>query len=478
MQNPLSPEMIGVEEARNIILAHLRPLPAERVTLVESLGRTLAQDVASDIDISPFDNTAMDGFAVRFEDFETHDTSASATPDAAATATAALDTPATPAAAPSPTGAPAAPAAATTATASAPTPSPVTPTTPLTLDIVGVIGAGAVYEGVLQKGQALRIMTGAPLPQGADTIVKIEDTIVSGESAECPEGRQVTFTTMPQRGDHIRPKGEEARKGDVLLHIGEKISAPGVGLLASTGNAEVLVYRRPRVAILSTGNELVDVTEIPGPGQIRNSNNYSLAALVTAAGGIPTILSSVEDTYEALATALKAAVIEHDFIITSGGAAEGDYDFITPVVRDLGELFFNKVNMKPGKAQTFGIIEGTPFLGLPGNPGAASVGFEILIRPALRKMQGITKLDRSLTRATLTKDVRKKHETRRLYLRAHLDVDEHGHYCVTPEANQSSALLGALHRSNCLMIVPEGPLSPAAGDTVDCLRIDREEGVV
>jgi molybdopterin molybdotransferase len=431
MQNNRSPELTTVEEARAIVLDHMQLMPAERVTLIESHGRTLAQDAASDIDICPFDNTAMDGFAVRFEDFETHNASVG-----------------------------------------------VTSATPLTLDIVDIIGAGTVYEDALQRGQALRIMTGAPMPQGADTIVKIEDTTVSGESDEHPEGRQVTFTAMPLRGEHIRPKGEEARKGEVLLHTGERISSAGIGLLASTGNAEVLVYRRPRVAVLSTGNELVDVTEVPGPGQIRNSNNYSIAAAVLEAGGIPTIMPSVADTREALVEALRGALSEHDFVVTSGGAAEGDYDFITPVVRDLGRLFFNKVNMKPGKAQTFGIIEDTPVFGLPGNPGAASVGFEVLIRPALRKMQGITELDRPLTEAILKKNVRKKDETRRLYLRAQLKMDENGQYCVMPEPNQSSALLGALNRSNCLLIIPEGSGSFAAGDMVSCLRIDKEEGVV
>jgi molybdopterin molybdotransferase len=386
----------------------------------------LAQDIVSDIDISPFDNTAMDGFAVRFEDFET---------------------------------------------------AGVTEDSPLTLDIVGVIGAGAIYEKTVETGQALRIMTGAPMPVGADTIVKIEDTIVHGELPEHPEGRQVTFTHMPKRGEHVRPKGEEVRKGETLLHVGERISAPGIGLLASTGNTELRVYRRPRVAIISTGSELVDVTVTPGPGQIRNSNSYALAAAVIEAGGIPTIMPSVEDTREALVNALRAARAEHDFVITSGGAAEGDYDFITPVVREQGTLFFNKVNMRPGKAQTFGIINGTPFFGLPGNPGAAFVGFEILIRPALRKMQGITELMRPITKAILTQPV-KKYETRRFYLRARLTRDKDGTYRVTPAPNQSSALLGALNRSNCLLIVPEGPHPLAADEVVDCLRLDQEEGTL
>jgi molybdopterin molybdotransferase len=387
----------------------------------------LAQDVTSDIDIAPFDNTAMDGFAVRFEDFEDAGTSES---------------------------------------------------TPLTLDIVGIIGAGSVYEGTIQPGQALRIMTGAPMPEGTDTVVKIEDTVVHDESPECPEGLRVTFTSMPKRGEHVRPRGEETRKGELLLRVGERVSAPGIGLLASTGNAEVLVYRRPRVAIISTGSELVSMTTIPGPGQIRDSNSPSLAAAVIDAGGLPTIISAVEDTREALVNALEAALPEHDFILTSGGAAQGDYDFITPVVQDMGSLFFNKVNMRPGKAQTFGLIKNTPLLGLPGNPGAAFVGFEILVRPALRKMQGATELDRPVTRAILGQDIRKKNERRRVYIRARVERDENGCYRATPEPNQSSALLGALYRSNCLLIVPEGLMPLDAGATVDCLRLDMDEGTL
>jgi molybdopterin molybdotransferase len=428
-----SPALLSVEDAQTIVLEHVALMPAEQVGIVEGFGRILAQDVVSDMDISPFDNTAMDGFAVRFADFEG---------------------------------------------AGAASGGGVSEQSPLTLDIVGVIGAGEVYGGTLQPGETLRIMTGAPLPAGADTVVKIEDTVVIGESATCPEGRQVRFSRLPKRGEHVRSKGEEARKGDVLLRVGERINSPAAGLLASTGNAEVLVYRRPRVAIISTGDELVDVTTVPGPGQIRGSNNYSLAAAVIEAGGIPVIMPIVGDTYEALRDAVVSAIATHDLIITSGGAAEGDFDFVTPVARELGELFFNKVNMKPGKAQTFGIIEGTLFFGLPGNPGAASVGFELLMRPALRKMQGIATLNRPVTRALLTQPVKKHEETRRLYLRARLERDKDGHYRVTPQPNQSSALLGALKRSNCLLIVPEGSGSLDADTLVDCLRLDMEEGTI
>ena len=415
---------LSVENAREIVLSQLKTMPPERVTVIESYGRILAQDVVSDIDISPFDNSAMDGFAVRFEDFE------AARP---------------------------------------------TDETPLTLPIIGIIAAGEVFERSLQRGEALRIMTGAPLPDGADTVVKIEDTTVLGESTEGPEGSAVVFFKMPKPKANIRLKGEEAHKGDVLLHRGERISAAGTGLLAATGNAELLVFKRPRVAIISTGSELVSIDDIPGPGQIRNSNSYSIAAAVIESGGIPFIRPSVEDKLDVLSDALSQAVADFDFVITSGGAADGDFDFITTAVKELGELFFCKVNMRPGKSQIFGLIDGTPVFGLPGNPGAASVGFEILIRPALRLMQGLAAIGRPVTKASLVREVKKQKDARRAYLRSRLQRDEDGAYWVTVDANQSSAFLGALNRSNCLAIIPEGQEAQAAGTMVDCLRLDMEE---
>ncbi|MDR2196693.1 MAG: molybdopterin molybdotransferase MoeA [Coriobacteriales bacterium] len=461
--------IIGVEDAQELLLAHVSLLDAEKVALGASFGRILAQEVRSDIDISPFDNSAMDGFAVCHADF----------------------------------------------VAARPAPSREHP---LELPIIGRLGAGSVFDGELTGGQALRIMTGAPLPRGADTVVKIEETEVIGESDECPEGTNVRFFTIPVLGEHVRPRGEEARKGEVLLHAGDRISPAAAGLLASTGNAEVLVYRRARVGIISSGSELVAISEIPGPGQIRNSNSYSLAAQVAEAGGEPVILPAITDTREAFIGALQAAVAQFDFIITSGGAAEGDFDFVTPAIRELGELFYNKVNMKPGKAQTFGIIGSVPIFGLPGNPAAAAVGFEVLVRPALRRMQGMRALKRPVTRAVLTTDIKKVPETRRFYLRARVErvtdgagegaagvgaaagtaaganagaaagggaasasaagVGTAAGYRVTPAPNQSSALLGALNNANCLLVVPEGLKPLAAGDTVACLRLDMEEGVV
>ncbi|MDR3307878.1 MAG: molybdopterin molybdotransferase MoeA [Coriobacteriales bacterium] len=420
-------QMIGVEEARAVVLAQVAPLPAEQVGIVDAAGRVLAQDVVSDIDIAPFDSSAMDGFAVRYDDF-----------------TAAGD---------------------------------VSEQAPLTLEVIGLLGAGSVFEGTVGAGQALRIMTGAPLPAGIDTVVKIEDTQVRGEGEATPAGTQVVFTKTPARGEHVRLHGEEAHAGDALLHIGDRVSSAAAGLLASTGTTTVAVYRRPRVAVFSTGNELVSPDEVPGPGQIRNSNSYALAAAIHEAGATATLLPRVEDTPEALRATLETAVQDHDVVVLSGGAAEGDFDYTTAVVRELGEMLFNKVAMRPGKAQTFALIHGVPVFGLPGNPAASVVGFEILVRPALLYMQGITTLDRPITRARVTQDVKKK-EPRRFYLRARLERAADGGFDVTPEKNQSSALFSALNRSNCLLIVPYGLEPLTAGDEASCLRLDIDEGTV
>ncbi len=432
--------LISVELARNTVLDNVKLLPTEKISILESNGRVLAEDISSDIDISPFDNTAMDGFAVRFEDFAELAEALQQTSEASE----ADDKPA--------------------------------PT--LQLKIVGRIGAGEVYEDVLQTGQALRIMTGAPMPSGADTVVKIEDTKVLGITDACPEGSDVVFTRVPKCGEHVRAKGEEAAKGQVLLRTGDIINPASIGLMAATGNAEVLVYRRPRVTIISTGDELVDIDTVPGPGQIRNSNSYSIAAQVIDAGGIAKIMPKAEDTFEGLESAVKAALVESDFVITSGGASDGDFDYVAPVVRELGEMHFSKVNMKPGKAQVFGIIDNTLFFGLSGNPGAASVGFEVIVRPALLKMQGFSAVKRVAVKAVCDVPVKKKDEKRRLYMRSHLSRDDAGVFHVTPDPNQSSALLGALTHSNCLLVVPEGDGSVAAGDTVCCIRLDVLEGSI
>lgn len=410
--------MITVEEAIEQVLSRIAVLGTEHVPLLDALGRVLAEDVISDIDVSPFDNSAMDGYAVRASDL------AGAGPD-----------------------------------------------TPVILRVVEHIPAGTAPTMAVGPGQATRIMTGAPVPEGADAVVQVEKTR-SGE-LDGSTGGTVEILHAPNRGEHIRARGEEVRAGDAVLLKGETLGPAGIGLAASVGHAELLVRRRPRVAIVSTGDELVDVTEKPGPGKIRNSNSYSLAAQTLAAGGEPHVLGVARDNEEHTRSLLSRAP-EFDLMVTTGGVSMGDFDVVKKVLADIGELDFWRVAMRPGAPQTFGTIGGTPFFGLPGNPTSTMVGFELFVRPALRKMAGFESLARPRMLATLQHDVKKKSD-RRYFLRGRLTRTGDG-YVAAVSGNQSSALLTAMHRGNCLISLPEGRDFVPAGETVTCIRIDMEEG--
>ena len=415
-------EMISLEEARTLVLSHVRPLPVETVPVLEAVGRVAAADLASDIDIAPFAHSAMDGFAVRASEL------AEASPES-----------------------------------------------PVELDVIAEVAAGDVFEGVIGAGQCVRIMTGAPLPADADAVVKYE--VVDAVSGDGKPGSRVAFRAPADARANVREAGEEARAGEVVVGRGEVVGAAGVGFLASCGITEVPTYRRPRVAVIAIGSELVAPTEVPAPGKIRNSNSYALAACAQAAGAVPVVLPIVEDTHEALAAAVRDAAVSYDFVVTSGGASNGDFDFIKPVVEELGQLLMTTVNMRPGKAQTFGLVDGTPVFGLPGNPAAAYVGFEMIVRPALRKMQGFSRFERPVVKARLSTDA-KKRDSRRIFLRSTLSKDEAGGYVVTPAKNQSSGLFGPIQRSNCMAILPEGLESRTAGSVVECVLLDVSEEIV
>lgn len=415
-------EMISLEEARELVLSHVSLMPAEKVGLLDAAGRVAAEDLRSDIDVSPFAHSAMDGFALHAADI------AAATEDA-----------------------------------------------PVELAVIAEIAAGDAFEGIIAPGECVRIMTGAPLPADADAVVKYE--IVEVAQGDGKPGSRVLFRAPAALRSNIREAGEEARAGEVVVRAGERIGTAGVGFLASCGVVEVPVHTRPRVAIIATGSELVDATEVPMPGKIRNSNSYALAACAKAAGAQPVMLPTVNDSLEELSAAVRAATEEFDFVVTSGGASNGDFDFIKPVVEREGELLMTSVNIRPGKAQTFGLVNGTPVFGLPGNPAAAYVGFELLIRPALRKMQGLSHFERPCVQAKLAHGVRKK-DPRRIFLRSTLQKDEAGEYVVTPAKNQSSGSFGVIQRSSCLAIMPEGLESRAAGDWVTCVLLDVPEEVV
>ena len=430
--------MLSVEQARAMVLERIERLEPETVPLLESLGCVLAADVVSDIDVSPFDNSAMDGYAVQ-----------------------AADT----------TGA--------------------TAETPVVLRVVDHIAAGAMPRVAVGPGQVSRIMTGAPVPDGADAIVIVEMT--EGLEEAGSTGGTVAIKRAAQSGDHIRKAGEDVARGETVMHAGEVVNAASVGLMAAVGTPEPQVYRRPRVAIVSTGDELVEVDVTPGPGQIRNSNTYSLAAQVLAAGGIPCVLGIARDN-EPDTRALLGRAPEFDLMVTTGGVSMGDFDVVKSVLEQMGELDFWKVAMRPGAPQTYGTIGGTPFFGLPGNPTSTMVGFELFVRPAIRKMRGFTTLDRPLVSAVLTEDVRKKSD-RRYFVRGVLeragdDEAVRGDcvlgaekglvaacaYSVGLSGRQSSAMLTSMHRANCLISLPEGVASVAAGSVVQCIRLDQEEG--
>lgn len=413
--------MISLEEARELVTSKVDAMPVERVPVLEAVGRVCAAEVRSDIDVSPFAHSAMDGFALRASELE------GASKDARKT-----------------------------------------------LKVVGAIGAGDVFDGSINDGECVRIMTGACLPDDADAVVKYENVDYMG--GDGGPGTEVAFDAPAKVGDNVRAAGEEAKAGEVIVRPGDVISCAGVGYLASCGALEIETYARPKVAVMATGSELVPPSEVPGSGHIRESNAYAMSACIQAAGAVPVMFPIVKDDYDVLAKAVKDAVAECDFVITTGGAANGDFDFIKKVVSNEGELLMTLVNMRPGKAQTFGFVDGTPVFGLPGNPAAAYCGFEMIIRPALRKMQGYTHMDHPCVTARLTQDVRKR-DPRRIFLRSTLTKAADGGYEVTPASNQSSGLFGVIQRSNCMAIMPEGLESKKAGDEVRCILLDIPEEI-
>ncbi len=417
-----SPSMIPLEQAQELVRSHVSLLDVETVSLLDASGRIAAADLRSDMDVSPFAHAAMDGFALH----------------AASIAQASEDT-------------------------------------PVDLEVIAEVPAGGSFEGSIGKTQCVRIMTGAALPADADAVVKYE--LVDYQGGDGMPNSRVRFSAPTPVRSNIREAGEEAKEGEVVLRKGELIKSAGVGFLAGCGVMEVPVYRRPRVAIVSIGSELVPSSERPGPGCIRNSNGYALYACAREAGALPTMLPIVPDSMEALTATLKEACANFDFVVTSGGASDGDFDFIKPAIEALGTLYMTTVNIRPGKAQTFGVVEGTPVFGLAGNPAAAYIGFEMIVRPALLAMQGHSCLERPRLSARLTKDKKKK-DPRRLLLRATLTRGEDGVLEVTPAANQSSGLFGVIQRSNCVAVLPEGEHTAHAGDMLDCILLDVAEGVV
>ena len=417
-------DMISVDEARTrVIELASKPeflMSVEEVDLLESLGRVATADLVSDIDVAPFDNTAMDGFAVVSSSLEG-----------------------------------------------------ASETSPVELEIVDWVGAGVVSEITLEPGQAIRIMTGGIMPAGADAVVKIEDVTFTGDGGV---GERVRMTASVSK-TNVRKAGEEAKKGDIVVKKGDVIRAATLGLLASTGNVAIPVYERPAVGIISIGTELVDPEEMPEPGKIRDANAYVLAGYAFEAGCDVEIYPIVEDSAEAIRELFEQAIAENDFVVSSGGASDGDFDYAIETVRELGEIVFDSVSLKPGKAQAFGAVDGTLVEVLSGNPAAAAVGFQLFGRPALRAIQGYKELDRPVSDAVLAQPT-KKREARAFYQRGHLERGADGGLIAVQEEKQSSALLSEMHRSTVLIDLPQGEGMFESGTPVKALHLDIDEGVV
>ena len=346
-------ELLDVSEARRQLLDHFSPLESNNVPLTAAIGLVLAESIVAAYDLPPFPNSSMDGFAVQAVDI--------------------LE---------------------------------ARPENPVSLRVVGDIPAGTVFEGVLQSGEAIRIMTGAVIPLGADTVVPVEDTdhYLQDKNFQLPEVVQV-FRSI-QTGVNIRPIGQDVRQGETVLPAGRRIRPQDAGFLSMLGQAIVPVRRRPRVAIFSSGDELVAVDEPLTPGKIHDANSIMLAGLVHQYGGNPHFLGIIPDKPEAVQAILKKAVSEEvDLIISSAGVSVGAFDYIRETIEREGRLIFWRVNMRPGKPLAFGYFRDIPFVGLPGNPVSAFVGFEIFVRSVIQKMSGIVEERRPTWRARLLEPV-------------------------------------------------------------------------
>lgn len=397
--------MISVEEARETILSKIERLSTEEVPILDSLGRVLDEDVLAEADIPPFNNSAMDGYAVRFED--------------------------------------------TTGAGSG---------KPVELKVLGDVAAGYVPESPIGKGEAIRIMTGAQMPEGANAVVMVENTERTDDDA---------FVFSPARpGENVRYAGEDIRAGETALKHGKKVIPGDIGMMASVGKATVKVVRKPRVAIITTGDELVNIDEPLVPGKIRNSNAYSIAAQVIDTGCIPLMLGIARDTKEAIMGKVEEAVDRNaDMLITTGGVSVGDYDFVKDILNDAGEMVFWKVAMKPGKPLAFGIIKGIPVIGLPGNPTSSMVSFEQFARPALLKMSGRRDIARMAVEAVFQDSSFTNRTGRRNMLRVVVTKDGNS-FKARLSGSQKSGNLKPMTIANGLMVIPEDVGEIKAGDKV------------
>lgn len=383
--------MIQVQEALNTILAKIQFKGVEKVPLDQALGRVLAEDVISRINNPPLDNSAMDGYALIAEDIQS-----------------------------------------------------ATPESPVKLEVVEEIAAGYMAKGTLKPGQAMRIMTGAPIPSGANAVLMQEDTEKDGNSILCMDKADVE--------ENIRQAGEDVKIGEQVIKKGTTLSPAHIGMMAVVGRSQIAVGQRPIVSILSTGDEILELDDTPEGPQIFNSNGHMLSAQIKSAGGTPLYLGIAKDTEKDLMEKFEWA-LKADIVVSSGGVSVGDYDLVKASLQKMGQdMLFWKVAMKPGKPLAFGRIGETPIFGLPGNPVSSFVSFEQFVRPSLKKALGCSDLTHKTVQAKLTRTIHKK--PGRLHFLSSIVSWADGAYTVTPAGEQGSGILKSAANANGLLIFP------------------------
>ncbi|MCB0118756.1 MAG: molybdopterin molybdotransferase MoeA, partial [Anaerolineales bacterium] len=404
--------MLTVTEARERILSNFKTTTTETIPLTDSAQRVLGVDILVDGDYPPFDNSAMDGFALRSED---------------------------------------------------------TTASPTTLNVVADIPAGSPPTVSLKAGEAARIMTGAQVPQGADCVIPVEDTDFNDRNAGTTPPKTITFTKQMKTGDNIRPHGTDMHAGETVLKKGRTLKAQDLGLLATLGIANVTVHKKARVALLSSGNELLDANAPLEPGKIRDSNSYALAAAIESADTDVIRLGVAKDTRESVTSLLdKAAAENADLILSSAGVSVGAFDFIKEVIEANGQMDFWKVNMRPGKPLAFGEYRGIPFIGLPGNPVSAFVGFEVFVRPTLERLNGKMDGGRQTVKIRCAEEVNS--DGRESYLRVKIRMEDSIRTAVLT-GHQGSGNLLSLVQADALLIIPAGVKCVPAGSEVEAILL-------
>jgi len=399
-----------LDEVQAAVLQQCVPLTPRAVDLQEALGCVTSMPLAAEESVPPFDNTAMDGFAVQAVD---------------------------------------------------------TTDPPVELKIVGTLAAGADPSGVeVRTGEAVRIMTGAPMPPGADAVVMVERTHTDGDVVVVEHHADV--------GEHVRRAGDDLKPGDVVVDSGTVLTPAHLGVLASLGYQRVPVFPRPRVGVLSTGDELVDGPQDLQPGQIRDSNRPTLLALVRQSGFVPVDLGLARDDEATIAGAVERGVATCDALVTSGGVSVGDFDYVKAVLDRLGSMRSWQVAIRPAKPLAFGTVQETPVFGLPGNPVSSMVSFELFARPALRMMGGHRQLFRRQIDAIAAAPIRRRSDGKLHLVRVVASVGEDGRWRVHPVGGQGSHQLAATAAANALALVPDGEGIAAAG-TVKILLLGDDD---